>query len=241
LLQVFELHRAADVANQILPRIELQKAAAGVAGVALQGRHQLLHRDAELRHARRVGLHLVLAHLAANGHHLGHAWDGEQAWAQHEVGVLPRGHGADLLGVDGQRHQHDLAHDGTDRPHGCVLHPGRQGIARRGEALVDDLPRAVDVGAPIKGHVHKSEADGRYRTHRRHARQPAHGLLQRQGHELLHLLGRHAAGFDLQRHLRAVEAREHIDRCAREREGAKQHHGQRHGEHQQPISQAALQ
>ena len=65
-------------------------------------------------------------------------------------------------------------------------------------------------------------------------------MLQRQGDELLHLFGCHAPGLDLQRDLRAVEAGEDIDWGARQRDRPEQHHGQRKGQHHQPVAQAAV-
>jgi hypothetical protein len=65
-------------------------------------------------------------------------------------------------------------------------------------------------------------------------------LLQRQRDELLDFFRRHAAGLDLQGDLRAVEAGEDVDRGARQRQRAGDHHRQRQGQDQQAVLQAAV-
>ena len=89
-LQVFDAVAAPDVADQVLAAVEVDEAAAGVACKAAQRGLDLLQAHPRLRHAHGIGLDPQLAHLAANRDHLRHAGDGQQAWAQHEVGVLAR-------------------------------------------------------------------------------------------------------------------------------------------------------
>ena len=141
---------------------------------------------------------MVLAHLAANRHHLRHTGQGEQARAHDKVSVLAHRHRADFGGVNGQRQQHDLAHDGTDGPHADVLHALRQLLTRELQAFPHHLTSAVDVGLPVKSDVDKGQANAGDGADALHARNAAHGDFERNSDELLNFLGRHAAGLCLQ-------------------------------------------
>ena len=90
--QIFDLGRAADVADQKLARLEVDEAAAGVGAELLQGVLDRLEADVEAGHAARIGDDAVLAHLAADGDDLGDAGDGQQLRAHGEVGELAQRH-----------------------------------------------------------------------------------------------------------------------------------------------------
>ena len=115
--EVIEPRGAAEVADQVLAAVELEEAARRVRRKALERGLELLVRDAQLRHARGVRLHLELPHLAADRDHLRDAGNRHQPRAQHPVGVLAHRHRRDLRGVDRDGDLHDLAHDRADRPH----------------------------------------------------------------------------------------------------------------------------
>ena len=238
-LQVFEPRGAAQVADEVFAPAQLQKPARGVGRKALERARELVVRDAQRCHARRVGQHLKLAHLATDGDHLRHARDGHEARAQHPVGVLAHGHGGGLACVDGDGHLHDLAHDGADGPHawrdaaGQALFHGRQ-------ALRHHLARAVDVGAPVEGDVDERQACTGGGAHALHTRQAVHRGLQREGDELLHLFSGHAARLGHEGDGGFVEVRKHVHRRAREREGAVGHEHGGGDEHQQPVGQAVF-
>ena len=96
--EVFELERAADIADQELLRVLVGEAAARVAAELRQRLLELLVGDAEGAQCRRVGRDAVLAHLAAHRDDLGHAGNGQQPRAHHEIGNLAHAHRRDALG-----------------------------------------------------------------------------------------------------------------------------------------------
>ena len=211
-LQVLQPGGATDVAYQVFARIKLEKAAAGIAGKALERRFDAFKVNLQRRHQRGVGLHLVLAHLAANRHHLGDAGQGQQARAHHEVGVFAHRHRTDLAGVNRQRQKHDLAHDRANRPHANVRDALRQLLARELQALAHHLAGAVNVGFPVEGDVDKRQADAGGRTDTLHPRYAGHGNFQWCGDQLLDFFWCHAPGLRLKRHRGFVQVGENIDR-----------------------------
>ena len=86
--QIFELERAADIADQEFLRVLVGEAAAGVAAELRERLLQLLVGDAEGAQRGRVGRHAVLAHFAAHRDDLRHARNGQQARPHDEVGDL---------------------------------------------------------------------------------------------------------------------------------------------------------
>ena len=112
--QVVEIGGAAERADQDLATPGLGIAAAGIAAVILEGAGEGLVGDAQRPHGGGIGGDPELAHLAADGDHLRHARDREQARAQGEVGGLAHLHRGRGLRGDGD--QQDAAHDRGDRP-----------------------------------------------------------------------------------------------------------------------------
>ena len=234
--QVFEAVRQADVADQVLARVLIDEAAAGVDTEAADGGLHVGGRYFEPAHHHRVRHDAVLAHLAADRNDLGNAGDGEDLRADDEVGDLAQLHRRDRLSR--HRDQHDLAHDRGDRPHFRV-HAMRQPALDGREALGDLLPGAVDLGLPAELDVDDRQADAGGRANAHDARHAAHGGLDRVGDELLHLLRREPFGLRHQHHRRAVEVGEDIDRKPRQHEAAVGHEHDSRGQDQQPVLQSS--
>ena len=124
IFKVVEPGGSPQVADQVLPTVELQKAARRIRRKAFERPGQLVMGNAQFCHAHRVGLHLELAHLTTNGDDLRHTRNGHQTRPQHPVRVLPHGHRRQLLHINRNSHLHDFTHDGADRPH-AGDHAGR--------------------------------------------------------------------------------------------------------------------
>src|SRR3990167_6310472 len=117
----------------------------------------------ELGHAWGIGLHPQLANFASYGNGLGHPWNRQQTRAQHKIRILAGLHGG-CYGVfaiafgQGQRNQHDLAHDRRHRPHDRG-DPARELFAHQGQSLGDELTIAINVGTPVELGVQNRKAD----------------------------------------------------------------------------------
>ena len=176
--QVLQALGQADVADQVLAPVLVDEAAARVGAEARDRRLDLLVRDVQRLHGGDVRRDPVLAHLAADRDHLRDARDGEELRPDHEVGELAHLHGRDASrSVDGD--QHDLAHDGGDRPH-LRVDAARELLAHERQALGDELARAVDVGAPVELDVDDGQADAGDRAHA-HARPACRSSRSRAG------------------------------------------------------------
>ena len=184
--QILSAIAAPQVADQVLAAVQVDEAAASIAGVALDRLLDLGERDAELRHACGVGGDAQRAHLAADRDDLRDPGNGQQAWTQHEIGIFTRLHRSCYRRLaiprhQWQSHQHDLAHDGRDRSH-----HGRD-VARHlrthdGQALGHQLAVTVDVGAPVEFSVDKGQAHARCAAHTRHPGHTVECGLKRKGH-----------------------------------------------------------
>ena len=234
--EVLEPLGQADIADEVFAAALVDEAAAGVGAEARDRLLDLLMRDVERLHGGDVRRHPVLAHFAADRDHLGDAAERQKLRADDEVGDLAHLHRRGAA-VAGQRHQHDLAHDRGDRAH-LRIEAARKLLADQREPLGHELPRAVDVGAPVEFHIDDRQADAGHRAHPDHARHAVHRGLDRIGDELLDLLRRQAFGLGEQRHRRAVEVGKHVDRDARQHEGAVAHEDERRRQHEQPVAQA---
>ena len=90
---------AAPAAHQVLlSRIHVE-AGGGHAARLLEGRHDLLDREPRLDHRRGVELDQVLAHVAADGHHLRDPGDGQQVAAHHRLRQPPQLEGSTVSEV----------------------------------------------------------------------------------------------------------------------------------------------
>src|SRR3990167_2813771 len=105
----------------------------------------------------------ALANFASYGNGLGHPWNRQQTRAQHKIRILAGLHGG-CYGVfaiafgQGQRNQHDLAHDRRHRPHDRG-DPARELFAHQGQPLGDELTIAINVGTPVELGVQNRKAD----------------------------------------------------------------------------------
>ncbi len=232
--QILEPLGQTDVADQVLAAVLIDKPAARVRA---EPRHRLLDlimRDVERLHGRDVGRDAELADFPPDGNDLGDARQSEQLRPQHEVRHLThvhRGNGA----IAGQHDQHDFAHDGGHGPH-LRVDGARQLLADEGETLGHELASAIDVHAPIKFDVHDGEADAGYRPYADNARHAVHGGLDREGDELLHLLGREALCLREDIDVWPIEIREHIDGDTRQHERAIGDQHDRRRQNKQAIS-----
>ena len=231
--QVFELERAADIADQEFLRVLVGEAAAGIAAELRQRFLELLVGDAKGTQRRRIGRDAVLAHFAAHRDDLRHAGNGEQARAHHEVGDLAHAHGRDAFRRR-HRDEQDLAHDGIDRAH-LRSRVGRELALHEREPLGDLLAVAEDFRAPGKLDIDDRKPDARDRAHAGDAGQPVHLGFDRIGDELLDLLRRQALGFGHDGDRRPVEIGEHIDGQPR---GGQRAEDDEHGggdQHEYPV------
>ena len=217
-LQIFHPVGAPNVANQEFTAVEVDESASGIGCKTAKCLLHLRERHPELGHACGIRLHPQLANLATYGNGLGHPWNRQQTRAQHKIRILAGLHGG-CYGVfaiafgQGQRNQHDLAHDRRHRPHDRG-DPARELFAHQGQPLGDELTIAVNVGAPIEFGVQNGEAHAGCRAHPRHARHSVESGLQREGHQLFDFFGGHAARFCQHRDQWLVKVRKHIDRRA---------------------------
>ncbi len=234
--QVLDAVGQADVADQILARMLIDEAAAGVDAEPANGGLQLGQRDFQAAHHHRIGGDAILAHLAADRDDLGDPGNSQKLRPDDEIGDLAQLHGRGRA-RDGD--QHDLAHDGGDRPH-LRLHAVRQPALHAGEPLGHLLPGAVNLRLPPELHVDDRQPDAGGRAHAHGAGNAAHGGLDRVGDELLDLLRRQAFGLAEEHDRRTVEVGEDIDGQARQHEAAVDDEHQGCGQHQQPAPQAGL-
>ena len=179
-----------------------------------------LERHACGEHARRVGEHLVLLHLAADRDHLRDARHGEQPAADRPVGdraqLLARVLRCPVRPIIMISPMTDDtgASTGAAMPAGSALGDGLQ-------LLGDDLPRAEDVGAPVELDPHDGDALRGRRAHAPHAGGAVHRRLDRERDERLDLLRRHAVRLGEHRDRRRGEVGEDVDRHARRRPRAR--------------------
>ncbi|MNS48285.1 hypothetical protein D3C72_808510 [compost metagenome] len=178
-----------------------------------------------------------MADLAADRNDLRNAWYRQQARPEYEVRIFASGHGAGHFGIDGQRDQHDLAHD---RRYGAE--DRRQSAGKlfpdQCEPLGYQLPVAVDVAAPVKLGVDDGQANARNGPHAGHARHAIQRRLDGERCEQFHFLGSHTASFRDHRDKWFVEIRKHVHGGAPGREGAVHHQDGSQGQHQQPVAEA---
>jgi hypothetical protein len=137
--------------------------------------------------AGRIELYLVGLELAAEGVHLDDAADRTQS-----RGDLPLQDAAQLherLPLAPNLELEDFAQAGGDRPHlGCAVALGYL-LSRGRQALLDKLPGKVDVHVVVEHHGHYRQAEARDGADLGDVGQAAHGGLDREGDELLHLDG----------------------------------------------------
>ena len=175
-----------------------------------------------------IDLHLILHAAAADGDGVGHAGDRQQARAHRPVGQQAQLHRRDRLAFEAD--EHDFAHDRRNRTHPW-FDAGGQAVAGGGEFLADQLPRQVNVLAPVEFHENDGQADGGDGADSLHAGRAIQGGLDGKGDQGLHFLGRQAFGFGQHRDLRPVEVGQHVHRQSRhlvetierERERRRQH------------------
>ena len=234
--QVFELGGAAKVADQILARVLIDEAAGRVGPEFGDRLLNLVARDVEESHLRGIERNAILADFPANGDDLGHSGDGEKARPQHPVGEFAGLHRRFRRAR--QRDQHDLAHDRCHRRH-LRDYPLGQLLSHDVETLAHLLAVQVDVGAPIELDVDDGEADAGDRTHPRHTGHAVHGGLDRERDKGLDLLRSQALRLRHQRHGRAIEVREHVDRERTQRQRAVDDEQPGQCQHENPVPQAA--
>ena len=219
---------------QVLARVPVGEAAAGVGAELRQRLLEPVVGDAERAHGGRLGRDPELAHLSAHRNHLRHAGDREQPWPDREVGEVAQLHRRDRATLD--RGHDDLAHDRGDRPQQRV-DVRRQLAAHHRQPLRDLLAVAVDVGVPVELDVDHRQADARDRAHADHAGQAVHLRLDREADELFDLRRRQPFGLGHDRDGRPVEVGKHVDRQPAHREGAVDHENRGEREHHQPVAQ----
>ena len=145
-----------------------------------------------------------------------------------------RGEGCSCVAPQPQ--DHDLPHDGRDGGH-LRLDVLGQAVGGQRQLLADDLPRRVDVGAPIELDGDDRQPDGRVAADRQHpGRAVEHGF-QRGGDAHLDLFGRHPQRLGHHRHAGPVQVGQHVDGKLRGLVAADSQQQQRADEDQQAMLQ----
>ena len=110
---------------------------------------------------------------------------------------------------------------------------------RLGQALLDELAGAVDVGARLEDEHDRRQAGQRLGADDLHALDAVEQVrLERNGDQLLDLVGRQAERLGLDLHVGRRELRQHVDRRVAQLHDAYDHHAHRHADDQQPETQA---
>ena len=233
---VFERGGAPHVADERLLVGVFQEAAGGVALRLPGGGNDLLQADAVGGEFFRRRQDLILLHAPADGDHLRNAGDREQPLAHGPVGERADVHRGRRAGFALQADQHDLAHDGTDRPHG---RRDAAGEFFRGElqALLHELARAVDVHAPVKLDIEHRQPDARGGAHPFHAGRTVKRGLHWQVDQGLDLLGCEASGLGENVDGRAVQIGEHVDRQLKDDVAAVDEQQRARRQHEEAVAQ----
>jgi hypothetical protein len=228
-------------ADQVLFAALLDVARAHVGVVAVERGHDVGHREAVREQLGGIGRDLELLGIAADGVDLGHARHVAQlrlddpvldlAQVGRRVGLavgplraLFRLHGPEV----------DLAQAGGDRPH-HRRDPLGHLLARRLDALVDELAREVDVGAVLEDHGHLRQPVARQRARLLQARQAGHHGLDRVGHALLGLQRRVAGRGGVDLHLHVGDVGHRVDGQLLVAEHAERGHAQHREQHQPAL------
>ena len=98
--------------------------------------------------------------------------------------------------------------------------PNAAGKTHLRQLLGDKLARAIDVGAEIEFHKHDGNSRCRIRSDAKHAGCPVHRRFDRQAHQRLDFLRRHAVRFGENRHRRRRQVGKDIDWCAHRKNSA---------------------
>ena len=232
--QVVQAGAAADVADQVFARILVRISSSGIDAELRQRAFKLVVADAQRPQRRRIGRDAVLPDFAPNRDHLRDAGNGEQARAEHEIRSFAQLHRAGAVAGDGD--QQYLAHDGADRAHDRTAVGGKL-VANDGQALRDQLPIAIDVGAPVEFDIDDRQADTRYRADPDDPGHAVHLGLDRKAHELLDLQRGQALRLGHDGHRRAVEVGKDVDRQPRHGERAVDDKDGCKRQHDQPVAQ----
>jgi len=107
----------------------------------------------------------------------------------------------------------------------------RQQRAPAAEALADDLPLQVGVAAATEDHLNRRQTLARGRANRLDVLRAAEHILERSGHERLHLRGIQARRLHLHEYVRRREVGEHVESGAEQRARTEQRDEQRQGRH----------
>jgi len=174
--------------------------------------------------AQRVGVRhdLELSLVTAGRRHLRDPRDGHQPAPDRRVGDRPQRHlvhGVRVVGREGE--EEDLAHDRRDGSEHGWIDLGRQVAGHQRQLLGHELPRGIDVGAPVELHPDHRDADRGGRSHATDARGAVDRALDGKGDEGLHLVGRHAVALGEDRDGGRRQVGEDVDRHAAGRPDAR--------------------
>ena len=142
------------------------------------------------------------------------------------------------LGLDGVHE--DLAEARRDRPH-RGLDSGRQLRAHLLDALVDELPREIDIDTILEDDRHLREPVTGDRAGATQPGQACHGGLHRERDALLGLERRVARGLGIDLHLDIGDVRYGVDRQAAIVVESDHRHHERGQKHEPPVADRALQ
>jgi hypothetical protein len=182
--------------------------------------HDRRERDAVLRQHLRVDLDVSLVEPLAVDHHLRYAGHAQEAAPDLPVG--DRRHVDQGQLVRREPDLHDPGGGGEGRHHERRARPGRQLGRDSGEALLDELPRAVEVGPALEVELDRGDLLDGVRAHLVEALDAVERVLDRNrdqlldldrrvpGRERLHLDDRRRElGKDVQRRVTRREEPEH--------------------------------
>jgi hypothetical protein len=176
-------------------------------GLAAGGEH-VVQADAEAYQILRPDLDAQRADVAAIDQHFADAGRGEQAQPQAPVGDRAQVH--QRVGRRGQAEEEHRTRGRGQRGHGRRQDALGQPGGHRGEALVHELARPVDVAAGGEGGGDDRQALDRVRAQGRQPRQAADRHLQSLRHQHLDLLRIEAGRLGLHRHRGRGEFRKDV-------------------------------
>ena len=160
LADILQAVGAAQVADQEFAVGTDQESAGGVLIGGCHGGFQFMQRDVVLPQAVGGNVDLILLHATADDRHLGNAGHRQQPRTDQPVcrGANVQRGNVGRIGLQG--HQHDLAHDGTDRSqHGRQAFG--QALGRQLQPFRNDLPVPVNIRIPGKFHKQQRKAHRR--------------------------------------------------------------------------------
>ncbi len=206
--QLLHVVNAPDAADLIFLIGVDEKSGAGVDVGALDGREDVVQRQIVSAKFFRIDQNLELFGVAAEQRDRCHARHRQQSRTHVPIGHGAQFHRADFVALHAQGHNHADRRSNRKQHRG---HPGGQPVRGHGQPLGHQLPRRVNVGAPVKRDGNRHDAGVGLRTQIFEMRGAVERLLDGPGDQSFHFRGGHSLNVGLHDDLRGNEIREDID------------------------------